>query len=144
MLHLLALTCRIWNLEWLEFFGTGWCWLIWKCDACARLWNGQRKQCESFTIYNEQWKKLSVFTTCLNLTCVISSQTKVNLTKALCNANVGQGYNRISGWRVIIFQPSKNKHLDTVKPRIDCGFGEGNIVAHVALPKAEAYQCFYT
>lgn len=45
---------------------------------------------------------------------------------------------------VIIFQPSKNKHLDTVKPRIDCGFGEGNIVAHVALPGAEAYQCFYT
>lgn len=44
----------------------------------------------------------------------------------------------------LYFSRAKNKHLDTVKPRIDCGFGEGNIVAHVALPKAEAYQCFYT
>lgn len=37
-----------------------------------------------------------------------------------------------------MLQLCKNKHLDTLKPRIDCGFGEGNIVARAALPEAEA------
>lgn len=60
-----------------------------------------------------------------------------------CNTIASQGYNCISE-RLVIFQPSKNKHLDMVKPRIDCGFREGNIVAHVGLPEAKAYQCFYT
>lgn len=144
MLHLLALTCRIWNLEWLEFLelvGVG---LSGNATRVLGSEMGKGNNVNPSRFITNSERNSRYLQLCLNLTCVISSQTKVNLTKALCNANVGQGYNRISEWRVIIFQPSKNKHLDTVKPRIDCGFGEGNIVAHVALPKAEAYQCFYT
>lgn len=68
------------------------------------------------------------------------SQTEVN-----CNPNVCervQLYLRRTCHCISAEQ--KINILDAVKPRIDCGFGEGNIVAHVGLPGAEAYQCFYT
>lgn len=97
------------------------------------------------SICNEQRRlKVSVFRTCLDLISseLIPNQGKRNCT--VCSTNASQGYNCISERLVIILGLCKNKHLDTVKPRIDCGFGEGNIVAHVALPEAEAYQCFYT
>lgn len=73
---------------------------------------------------------------------VIPNRGKAN--RSACNTSMSQGYNCISEQLVVIFQLSKNKHLDTVKPRIDCGCREGNIVACAGLPEGKAYQCFYT